>query len=245
MSYLFDGVDDIMESTAALSALVNTSFTMAVWCKPTDATPAANRVAFSLGKSSSSSTEYVYLQQTAGIARMGSVQSGADTTDTADGAASDGQWFLMVGRFTVNGSNDVTAHTINSYNQSTATAATKVDEALATAKSMSTFDKNRIGLSRSFAYFDGYIAHAAIWSALLTDGEVAELYTKVPSAVAPSSLYVYWPMLTDSTEAKQGGGTFDMTVTGATLNSGDGPTLSSGSSSVAALAHYYRAMRAD
>ncbi len=240
MSYTFTG-SEYLSSTASLTAIANTSFTMAVWCKPVDSTPSTNTIAFSLGNNGSTSTNYVYLRQTGGFMHVASVQAGTDPTETTDGAATSGQWFLMVGRFTVNGSNQVTAHAANSYNQFTATAATKVSETLASAKQMQAMDTNFIGKARSTSYFIGDIAHAAIWSALLTDGEVAELYTKVPSAVAPSSLYVYWPLLTGLTETKTGGGTFDLTNTGgAVLNSGDGPTLSSGSSSIAPLAAYYR-----
>ncbi len=241
MSYTFDGTTGVrLDSSASLSALANTSFTMAVWCKPVDSTPTANTTAFSLGNSGSSSTNNVQLRQTAGHAQMASVQAGTDFTETADGDATSGQWFLMVGRFTVNGSNQVTAHTVNSYNQFTATAATKVDETLAAAKTMSTMNVIRVGQARSSGEFIGDIAHAAVWTKLLSDSEVSELYTKVPSAVANADLYVYWPLLTGLTETKTGGGTFDLTNTGgAVLNSGDGPTLSSGSSSIAPLAASY------
>lgn len=66
-------------------------------------------------------------------------------------------------------------------------------------------------------YWNGDIAEAGIWSAALTDGEVASLADGVsPLLVRPESLVAYWPLIgRDSPESDRVGG-FGMTVTGAT-----------------------------
>ncbi len=246
MSYSFSGTTQWLDSAATLTALSNTSFTMACWINVADATPTSTLIPFSLGNSGFTSDRYCALRLlTGGNGNAQAYQSTSSGTSTTDGdadAAND-TWFLIVGTFTVNGSNQVTDLDVMTYN---GTAEANATPTSGLTKTMSSFDVIRVGAARnSTSTFVGKVAHAAIWTKVLSSAEMTELTTKVPSAVANSDLYAYWPLLTGATETKQGGGTYDLTVNSATLNSGDGPTLSSGSSSVAALAHYYRAMRAD
>jgi hypothetical protein len=66
-------------------------------------------------------------------------------------------------------------------------------------------------------YFDGSIAEAAVWSAALTDAEVATLAEGYsPLLVRPGSLVAYWPLIRD---------TDDDIVGGYSLTANGGPTI--------------------
>jgi len=66
------------------------------------------------------------------------------------------------------------------------------------------------------SYFNGYVAHAAVWSAELTAAEVASLYNGGigldPRSVRPGALVAYWPLL-DNDGDRDWWGQFNLTAT--------------------------------
>lgn len=74
------------------------------------------------------------------------------------------------------------------------------------------------------AFFNGRLAHAAIWSVALTDAEVAVLATGVsPLLVRPTSLVSYWPLLGRHSTEIPYRGSHDLTISGATYSERDPP----------------------
>lgn len=75
---------------------------------------------------------------------------------------------------------------------------------------------------------DGGIAEVAVWSAALSDSEIAALGRGVnPSSIRPSSLASYWPLLgLDSPEPDWSGNGGNLTVNGAVVYSTHSPTQS-------------------
>lgn len=237
MSYYFDGASSL-QSSASLTDLVNTSFTLVCWVNAADATPTGTHSPFSLGKSSSSSTEYVQLRlMETGNAGAMTVQGTAATVQTTDGEAdaANNTWFLMAGLYTVNASNTVTQVAVWSYNGTAEATMNTVD---ITDRTMSTFNTNRIGQGRSTNWFLGKVAHCAIYKKLLSASELTELTTKAPNLVASSDLYVYWPLLENAdAHASFGGSTFNMATQAGTptLNSNDGPSIQTAAAAVKKL----------
>ena len=70
--------------------------------------------------------------------------------------------------------------------------------------------------SGPFELLDGTIGEAAIWTAELSDAEVAALARGVsPLNIQPGSLWAYWPLLgVDSPEPDQSGNSRNLTLTG-------------------------------
>lgn len=76
----------------------------------------------------------------------------------------------------------------------------------ATAVGAKTLDRSHIGEFRGTLYFSGRLAEVALWSAALTDDEVAILgkgYS--PLFVRPQSLVAYWPLIRDTDQDWVGG----------------------------------------
>lgn len=69
----------------------------------------------------------------------------------------------------------------------------------------------RLGDSSPSNYISGRIAEAAIWTAALTDAEVASLAAGFsPLLVRPQSLVAYWPLIRDEDQDRVGG--YDLTA---------------------------------
>ncbi len=241
MSYTFNGSTHRLTSTAT-PIPSGSSFTLFCWVKLPDATPAADITPLAIGPLGGSDDYAHLVVLSTGNVRAKVNGAAAFTTSTVTDTVRDlqnGTWAALAGMFTNDGSNNITnvvAWVYNGTDESTASAGT-------TSRAISPwFGDISVGRNvTSVQNVTGDIAHVAIFNRELTAGELTDLIEKTPDASsATSALYAYWPLLTDAVEVIQGGGTLDFTVTDATLNSGDGPTLSSGSSSIAPLAAYYR-----
>lgn len=74
------------------------------------------------------------------------------------------------------------------------------------------------------AYFDGYLAECALWSANLSDGEFAALAAGYsPLLVRSSSLIAYWPLIRDTDDDRVGG--YDMTPSGSPTIAAHAPVI--------------------
>lgn len=78
------------------------------------------------------------------------------------------------------------------------------------------------------AYFDGAIAHAAVWSVALSASEVASLYNDGrgldPRSVRPEALAGYWPLIGDDGDRDWWGNT-DLTASGSPTYTDHPPVL--------------------
>lgn len=118
-------------------------------------------------------------------------------------------------------------------------------------------DRTVIGANKNFGtttlYFDGQIAEAAIWGAALTEAEILALADGCsPLLVRPGSLVAWWPLIGRfSTEIDLVGG-YGLTLSGSPSQSSHPRVIypaglhapSSGGSSVPAMIHHYRQLRA-
>ena len=88
-----------------------------------------------------------------------------------------------------------------------------------------------IGVQRFFSntdYFNGYIAHAAIWSVALSASEVAKLYNSGigvdPRSVRPDALVAYWPLINGDGDQDYWGN-FHLTASGSPTYAQHPPVL--------------------
>ena len=74
-------------------------------------------------------------------------------------------------------------------------------------------------------------AHYAVFLGELTQSQITELQTKLPTAITGASPIIYYPLLEDGANDGTGGATYDLTLNGASIdstNDGSLPSLSSG-----------------
>ena len=105
-----------------------------------------------------------------------------------------------------------------------------------------------IRLGESLTAFNdlyGLLAEVAIWNKALSAGEIASyLAGNDPSAIAAANLIGYWPLSADNATQSNLGtdATGDLTVSGATYEPSDHPTITS-SATIAPLSSFYRMLR--
>lgn len=143
------------------------------------------------------------------------------TTDTYPGST----WFHVAVVFKGTGSNVLTqcAVAINGVLDTFSSASAR-DLALS-----SVIDTLIIGSSSANSNIE--LAHYAVFNGELTPTQVTELQTKLPTAITGITPVVYCPFLANALNQGSGGSTYDMTLTGATIdstNDGSLPSLSSG-----------------
>lgn len=99
------------------------------------------------------------------------------------------------------------------------------------------FDVLRIGSdTTSFSNCD--FAHFAYYSTALSASQITELQTKLPNAITGASPVLYYPLLEDGNNDGSGGATYNLTLSGATIdstNDGTLPALSGGGASSVTL----------
>lgn len=233
MSYSFSDSTHRLRCDATFSALgappASISYTLACWVKVADATPTNAASPFSIGRATSTSDFITQLRLN--INGTGGCQSdllATTTASTTDGEADavNNTWFLIVGTVVVDASSNVT--TLKAWTWNGTAESTQQVSPPAALDNLLTFTRAQIGEGVSgVGEIVGEVAHCAIWTKELDASERTALATTVPSGVAADSLAYYWPLLTGPQEAIVGS-PYDMVVSGATLNSGDGPTLGSG-----------------
>lgn len=210
MSLLLNGTSQYLSLATALATAAPLSF--AAWVKPTSVT--GLRLVAGIGRSGQSTvSNRFYLALNGGVATMYSAAT-AGSSATA-GTAGTGSWQHVSGRTaSVNsrfaalggtlGSEQTTSRTPGSLNTSSigASVATPVD-----------------------SFFEGRLAHAAIWSVALSDAEIASLAAgALPSSIQAASLLAYLPLTSDFTDTK--GNTWTNNGT-ATIDGADNPTMAS------------------
>lgn len=247
MSYYFNGStttgENRMRMDASLTGLGGTerTFTFAIWIKPDDVTPgSAGNIDhyFSIGRQDTTSDHIAWLGiANTGNALVGVIMGGNQSTAVADGSAdaqldggSQPDWMLVAGSLTFNASGLLSRRKVLAFNGA-AEASAELDIA---TPALDMNAPNRIHLGENINgnnEFTGHVAHAAIWTKELTGAEFTELTTKTPDQVATADLAYYWPLLANAeAHASYGGSSFNFTTigAGASLNNGDGPTLSTG-----------------
>lgn len=79
-----------------------------------------------------------------------------------------------------------------------------------------------------YSHFDGYVAHAAMWGAVLTADEVASLYNNGigcdPRSIRPDALIAYWPLLNNDGD-RDWWGQFNLTASGSPTYAQHPPVL--------------------
>lgn len=184
--------------------------TMSAWCYPTSFTGKVCPVSVNLD----STTFHILIFDATGHVQAESNAGSTVAAATTAGAASINAWCHAAGTFA---SATSRAAFLNGGSK-----ATNV-----TSRSPSGLNRCQIGvLSNTFNPFTGSVAEVAIWSAVLSDGEIATLATGVPAwQVRAASLWGYWPVLgLSSTEPDYSGAGRAMTLVG-TPALADGPPV--------------------
>jgi hypothetical protein len=206
----------LIHSAAVLTA---EPLTMACWFKSNDVT--GNYSLMSLG--TNGALERWVLTAAGGVGgdpiRATSVNAGGGANLACDTTAgyTAGAWHHATGVFTSSTSRAAYLNGGNKGTDATSVAMTGVvDRTLVAARINTT-----IG-----AFLDGAVAEAGIWSAALTDSEVASLAKGFsPLLVRPASLVAYWPLIgrTDPEISLKGG--LNLTLSGGPTNADHCPVI--------------------
>ena len=86
-------------------------------------------------------------------------------------------------------------------------------------------------------YFDGKMAHLAVWDKALSDAEVTSLQTDTPDNVAAANLQYYWAFTTSSLTDSEA--SLVLTNNGTTYDAADDPSLGGGAGSALSLINAY------
>ena len=130
---------------------------------------------------------------------------------TTTASAATGAWQTVAGVWAASNSK---ALYLNGGNKVTNTGASAVAFA----------DLSRVALGANvlgppLEYFDGRLAHVAVWTAALTDDDVAILHAGLhPTRVKPASLIAYWSLSGKDSPEVDIIGRNDLTVTNATVS---------------------------
>jgi hypothetical protein len=90
---------------------------------------------------------------------------------------------------------------------------------------------------------DSRVAEFALWNSALSTPDITSFLTgTAASSISSGTLITYFPLRTDANKGSGSDSLASLTVAGATNDSGDHPTITSGTS-VARLAAYYAMMR--
>lgn len=156
------------------------TFTIAVWCKPVNATDATS-TAFSLGRSGA--THYIALGKTSAGVVFLEVAEGGASADAFAGTMSTGTWQHLAGV-----QSGVTSR-VAYLNGSAGSAETS--NLTPNTLNVTTLAALVVAGSR-VSFLGGDVAHAAVWSIALTAGEIASLAAGArPDSVQSGSLVFY------------------------------------------------------
>lgn len=143
--------------------------------------------------------------------------SGSASGEAEFGSApSTGAWHCVVG--TINGATGVMTVVLDS---GTKVSATVSPDAVG-------INTCAIGAFNDSYYFDGLIAHVAIWDIVLADADQSSLASgTAPSSIQSANLIHYWPFTEDhgSTEPDHGTGNSTLTLTNSPTYSTDNPSV--------------------
>ena len=197
MSAILDGVDQYFSTGNGNPMITTTPFTMACWMYPTDITSAG--VVTSV---TDNGTDIHMLQPTGSIGgdpvRAGSYDGSWSVAATSTGYTAT-TWQHVAGVFTNSTSR---AAFLDGGGKGTATGSQDPSGML----------EFLVGSHKTTggSYFDGKIAHVAIWDIALSDAEVAQLAAgALPTAIQSGNLVGYWKLIENGTKTT---GTRDLTA---------------------------------
>lgn len=164
--------------------------TMACWFYPTRTD--ANGIVMSLSKAGGTERLYLTWAPTNTRVEAGAINSGGSSGSalyTLTPASYVNTWALLVGRFESTTSRYVSINT-STPAQNITTISAAPDTAVIAA---------RISAGSYGAYFDGYVANAAVWNVSLSTADIVNLYNSGigadPRSVRPDALVAYWPLV--------------------------------------------------
>jgi hypothetical protein len=228
VSYQFSTSGHYLTAAAPVSG--GSSFSMACWAYLTS--HADSRVPLAMDRDDGTDSDSVYIVHASGIGGPALRNaSGVDTSFETNAAWTTGSWGLFGAVYAHSGGNYTTTGWRN-------TSGTAVAASTSAARGFSaSFPTTlRVGRYPSTAYITvGYVAEVSIWDRALVQADWDALYASTARKVASdrgitANLKAYYPLSTDANYLSYG--TNNLTVTGATLQSGTHPTLADSSSSV-------------
>lgn len=210
MSYDLDGTDDYLSGTAA--DVPNDVGSFLVWFKPDFAENYSGSAHFWF---SVEPAGYKTLYMPGAFSNFRKDFDGWQRDDTIDTAWAVAGWQALVLTWDKSGPT-VTAQ----IDSETVSVGTPSGTWGSTAEGTNWFLGKYTDAS---GYFDGRLAHVAFWSTVLSSGNRTSLLGGAnPLAISAGTLVSYWPLTGDATSAV---GDADLSVTGATLQAGDNPTV--------------------
>lgn len=194
--------------------------TLAAWVKP--ASLSSQRVLSISNGTNGGSGDRVNLGYNSSGAASALTQNGTTNNAgvTSSGLVTVGAWAHLAATFASSADRNVF---VNGGNKASGDGSTV---AIIVPWDTTSVGRALLGSVGALQYLDGMVAHAGIWSAVLSDAEVAALAAGAPPwKVRPSALVAYWPLHGDaSPEPDHSGNKYSLTVTGATKGAG-GPRV--------------------
>lgn len=209
MSREFNGTDAVLTRSAGV--ITAFPFSLSVWYRPTSLT-GGNKVLLSGHDNPSASIQYsLELDSFQSWKPTLFLYDGTYRQATAGGSGSSTNIWQHAGVVVASASNYSVFY--DGANKGTGT----------TPVSMTLSNLNRISVGRwspsASGFFSGALVHCAVWSAALTDAEVAVLYAGLlPTRVRPASLLAYWSLSGKDSPEIDIVGRNDLTVTNATVS---------------------------
>ena len=191
MAYDFNGSSQYISGTISLPAI--TPLTLSAWCRPDGFT--ATRSVISVNNTSANGRHVLYFDTAAKLnAQTASGASAAQAVTTTTATAS--TWAHVAGVFSA-------ANSRVAWLNGSASSAETTNIGLSSVGTLA------IGNTRVHpswvTYFDGRIAEGAVWSAALSDSEIAALAKGVsPLLIRPQSLLYYAPLIRDINDVRAG-----------------------------------------
>lgn len=213
MSRVFDAVDDYLSYAGAV--ITGTPYTISAWGK-SDATDAVTRTLVSIG-SDAATDQYLALQRYSASAYV-YVKNGATVGEINVTGLTANNWHHQA--FVSSG--DASRYSFRDATKSTQNT---------TSVAPNSYGLTRIGGRAQSGgtpndLWDGKLAHVAVWNIALTDAQITLLAKGAnPLDIAPDNLVAYWPLAGTASPEPDDKNNYDMTVNGATADTGDNPTL--------------------
>ena len=237
MALTFNGTSSKLEYISGASIISTLPVSIFAWIKPTSAALTKAGYIGGMGDGSASSgLEPILAGNDANDPFYGSSRaSGTAVYDAAvASAASAGVWTPCL-----------TVYTSSTLRKAYFGAGTPAEGTTSNNPNIANMLRINVGVRPSTGntvYFDGDIAEFAIWSSALSDSNWTTLSGgATPSGVASGSLVDYWSL---TTQASTHTGTNGIVLTAtSTSQASDHPSISGGSSAIAAIATYHSNIR--
>ena len=214
MSRVFDAVDDYLPYAGGV--VQGTPFTISAWGK-SDATDAVTRTLVSIG-SNAATDQYLALQRYSASAYVYS-KNGATVGEINVTGLTANNWHHQA--FVSSGNASRYA-----YRDGTTKSTENTTSVAPNAHNLTRIGGRAQSGGTPNDLWDGKLAHVAIWNIALTDAQIVALSRGAdPRDIAPDNLISYWPLAGTASPEPDVKSGFDMTVNGATADTGDNPTM--------------------